>query len=404
MKVLFISTYSYPRKIPSDKQFLNDLIDALPGDVEPAIWTLNDDVACPMKMILIGSKNVLFANRPFSFFGHRVAGGTLPLSRLHPLDYRMDRLTFASFLLSASYSLFKSLNGSLREMISTHNPQVVHFVDDLGPAIWLLRLAYPAIIITCSKPVIPSKSAKWNLLYRMRTKIGLNAADTVIAFTDICRENLKKIGVKSQIVTIPWGIKLPRTGGVDRLSVRSQIGCCDEDFLTICSPRNVNILLEQCILQCASFAANPRYKYIFLIRPTMWNDSYSKLSNGNIRLMRSPSNYLDIIESSDLLFAPQGRQHYTALPPLLWIEALARGIPIITERNPGVDSVIRDGYNGFLFDFSDADSMVAAFEKVGDPILRRRMKDNARKGVIGIYDIDLIAEQYDILWKSLLTK
>jgi glycosyltransferase involved in cell wall biosynthesis len=75
--------------------------------------------------------------------------------------------------------------------------------------------------------------------------------------------------------------------------------------------------------------------------------------------------YLDILQVSSLHI-------YLTYPFVLsWsmLEAMAAGVPVLGSATPPVQEVIRDGENGFLFDFFDIDGLA---DKALDLIARRR--------------------------------
>jgi glycosyltransferase involved in cell wall biosynthesis len=86
--------------------------------------------------------------------------------------------------------------------------------------------------------------------------------------------------------------------------------------------------------------------------------------------------------------------------PLVVMEALAMGAPVIASRVAGIPDVISDGYNGVMVPPKDADSLSKTIHKLTyDPELRERMSYNARrtindrfsweniaKGVLRVYD------------------
>ena len=65
-------------------------------------------------------------------------------------------------------------------------------------------------------------------------------------------------------------------------------------------------------------------------------------------------------------------------------EAHASGLPVVAPRAGGPIDLVDDGANGFLFDPSDDAHLRAAVEVlVGNPVLRLRMGETGRRGVVG---------------------
>jgi len=89
--------------------------------------------------------------------------------------------------------------------------------------------------------------------------------------------------------------------------------------------------------------------------------------------------------------------------PVSVIEALASGTPVVANRVGGVPDVVRDGVDGFLVEPGDVET---AAERVatlaGDPSLRARLGESARKRVLGRYSVERLVDDVDRLYRSLL--
>jgi len=97
--------------------------------------------------------------------------------------------------------------------------------------------------------------------------------------------------------------------------------------------------------------------------------------------------YVDILQVSSL-------HVYLTYPFVLsWsmLEAMAVGVPVLGSVTPPVQEVIRDGENGFLFDFFDIDGLA---DKALDLIARRReiipIGLNGRATVVRDYDFETV--------------
>jgi glycosyltransferase involved in cell wall biosynthesis len=69
--------------------------------------------------------------------------------------------------------------------------------------------------------------------------------------------------------------------------------------------------------------------------------------------------------------------------PLVVLEALAAGVPVVATRHAGIPEVVTDGVNGRLVESGDVDGMAAAIgELAGSERLRRRIGDEARRTIV----------------------
>ena len=75
------------------------------------------------------------------------------------------------------------------------------------------------------------------------------------------------------------------------------------------------------------------------------------------------------------------------------LEAMAMGLPVVANPDGGTADQIADGVSGYLV--QDPASMAARVESLlRDPVLRRRMGDDARKTVRERFSIDRMVEHY----------
>lgn len=81
--------------------------------------------------------------------------------------------------------------------------------------------------------------------------------------------------------------------------------------------------------------------------------------------------------------------------PVVIIEAMACGTPVITTRIPGPRDMIREGYNGYLVNPSDSKDLSKLISSVfSDEDKLRQMQLNARQEAVEKYSWDRILELY----------
>lgn len=91
--------------------------------------------------------------------------------------------------------------------------------------------------------------------------------------------------------------------------------------------------------------------------------------------------------------------------PVVIVEAMACGLPVISSRLSGIPEIVLDGVNGFLTEPGDAAAIARAVETLAnDPDLRRRFGEAGRCKVEAEFDEDMSAKQLKDLfaggWKS----
>jgi glycosyltransferase involved in cell wall biosynthesis len=89
--------------------------------------------------------------------------------------------------------------------------------------------------------------------------------------------------------------------------------------------------------------------------------------------------------------------------PVVVIEALAAGCPVVATSVGGVPDVIRDGVDGFLVAASDIEQLAERLARLAaDPELRARMGEAGRESVPRRYAVERLVGDVDELYRSLI--
>jgi len=88
---------------------------------------------------------------------------------------------------------------------------------------------------------------------------------------------------------------------------------------------------------------------------------------------------------------------------LVGLEAMASGLPIISSRIPGMEKIVVDGYNGFLFNVGDVEKlrkyMILLLKE--DVDLAKRMGERSRKIVESQYSWEQVTKKTISLYKEI---
>lgn len=77
-------------------------------------------------------------------------------------------------------------------------------------------------------------------------------------------------------------------------------------------------------------------------------------------------------------------------------EAMVKGRAVVASAVGGLRLQVRDGHNGLLVDPADLDGVRAALIRLlDDPVLRREIGERARAGVLELYSMRRLAEDYE---------
>jgi glycosyltransferase involved in cell wall biosynthesis len=87
--------------------------------------------------------------------------------------------------------------------------------------------------------------------------------------------------------------------------------------------------------------------------------------------------------------------------PLVILEAMAHGLPIVTTNCIGVSEEVRFGENALLFDFTDADDLANQLDQLlSDDVRRRAMAQRSREIIDGLLTYDEMIDQFEALLLS----
>jgi glycosyltransferase involved in cell wall biosynthesis len=91
--------------------------------------------------------------------------------------------------------------------------------------------------------------------------------------------------------------------------------------------------------------------------------------------------------------------------PVVAIEALAAGRPVVATRVGGVPDVVEDDADGMLVRVGDIEGITDALERLAhDPELRRRLGEAGRERTIPRYRVERLVDDVDALYRELLSE
>jgi len=232
-----------------------------------------------------------------------------------------------------------------------------------------------------------------------------------IAFTRTQAESYRRLGIKN-IRIIPHGID------TTPFEMRAQ---CDNKIEEKYGLDSFNILCVGVI--------DPRKGQLFLIKsmPTILKEyphtklllvgrTYNKCQKGYLRTARFYINKMgledkvkllndvpksDLIQlylSSSLFVLPTQAEMFG----LVFLEAMAAGLPIISTNKPHLKEILGNGEAGILIEREQKSIENAILSLLGDSVLRRRLGNNGKKVVEQKYRLDKVIQQHWNLYQELL--
>jgi glycosyltransferase involved in cell wall biosynthesis len=163
----------------------------------------------------------------------------------------------------------------------------------------------------------------------------------------------------------------------EKSEVRIKLNLQPEDFILIYPARieynkGQDILLDH---YNEIMKINPKIKILILGMPfgTDGEVIASRMKEyQNFIVLPEQASALDYIFASDLLIFPSRAE---AMPRTI-LEAMAFGIPVLASNVDGIPELIKDGFNGFLFDIENPETLV---EKLSTMINNYKMLEDFSK-------------------------
>lgn len=246
----------------------------------------------------------------------------------------------------------------------------------------------------------------WFVLLREAWNFGRGRRPYLVAISrGVAQEYERYYGVPAErIFFIPNGVDRARYRPADdRAALRRELGLPERERLLLFvghefARKGLRLVIEG-LASCRS-AAQPVLLVVGADRPGAYRDRARALGVADrVRFLGPRSDLWRLYPACDLFVF---LSNYEACP-LVGLEALASGLPILTTRVNGMEDFVRDGENG-LFVERDAQAFAAALERLlDDDGLFARLQANARPSSEP-YDWPRIAQQYREAFERILAE
>jgi glycosyltransferase involved in cell wall biosynthesis len=248
---------------------------------------------------------------------------------------------------------------------------------------------------------------------------SLKSIDRVVAMTQAMEESFLALEVpESRIVRIPNGANLDRfRKDFDRVKIRTQLGISKTETVFITVGRyhlkKGHDLIPRIALNLK--AQGKRFKWILvgqgvsilksdverlgLLNDIILHEKIRFGSNSARDTFSVPSeDLIAILKSCDVFIFPTRLEGF----PMVTIEAMAAGLPIVTTNSPGTGELFQHEHTAMLSDVDDIAAIVQNITEVmSDENLRKRLSRNGLQEVWK-YDIDVVVRRYVALYEKLL--
>ena len=293
----------------------------------------------------------------------------------------------------------------VRRLVAERSITNIHLMDNFGPAMHLLQHWVSPVPVSVSAMGYYARSP----LHDSYLQLCYRGLDAVIPFSEAYRKKLLELGLLEQrLHVIPWGIDVASVGEAATPEEREDLKHSLEipsgrklvlwtGFIQQIKEKELYVSLEiaQNLIQCRN-----DMHFVFALKPGCCHPSYRRFATPRIRLLATTNEvFLRFLRAADYLLSPVTNTRSIVTPPLTWIEAMAVGVPVVTNQLPGVEAIVLPGENGFV-----AESM-AAIPALLDTALshenKERIRKNAREYVLTHYTVAQSAIGYQTLWQKL---
>ncbi|MGI0132387.1 MAG: glycosyltransferase family 4 protein [Thermoplasmata archaeon] len=289
---------------------------------------------------------------------------------------------------------------AVREKAHDQHADVVHFVDNLGPAVWpfVARLEIPAFAsaITYDPRYV---------FYDSFLRASFEGFSGVGATSDTFRERLVEIGLpRRRLRTVRWGADPNEyVPAPDRAALKAKLGLPPTTPLVFWAGYIQQIteadfrLAYRAVVEARRTV--PELVAYFCFKPAHFRPSFHDLSGPNIRLVGDGASFALARSAADLFLSPVTRGRSILAPPLTWVEAMMQGLPILTTPCGAASEILDHGRAGEAVEWDRLSARIV--ELVRDPTRLSDLRTRARDWAAANYSLEHSADALNALWHEL---
>lgn len=308
---------------------------------------------------------------------------SLMARRAHRAGWLLDR---AADLGARTLALPSPRDPAFGEVITrflrTHPAEIFHCHVGTGCENWdgvrLARAAgTPAVLQTQHLPYLVAHPRKRRAYHR-----AIEEVDRLIAVSDGLRRTYERIGVPpGRFVTVPNGVA-PLSRRASREEARRALGLRPEQPVVLTVGR-LTRMKAQCHLIDAVPALAARFPGLAVVlvgdgplRGALAEQAAALGVAGNVWLPGHRDDARSLLAAADVFVLPSRHEGM----PLVALEAMEAGLPVVATRVIGSSEAVDDGVTGMLVRPADPAALGAALARLlADPTLRRRQGTAGRR-------------------------
>lgn len=285
------------------------------------------------------------------------------------------------------------------------NPDIVHCqTAQMGPPCLLAKkmLGIPYIVFGHGSDIYLSWKFKKTI-----SKTIFSSAGAVVALTNHMKNAMAKY-CKKEIIIIPNGASMEDFGGLSKETARTKLKISPQEKVILFVGRIITLkgveYLVEAFLTVKKKIQN--VKLFLLGEGEQFQEvqsivKKSKLVNeviftGNVPVEDIPC----YMAASDIFVLPSLSEGF----PLVIIEAMASGLPIVATKVTGLPEIVKDGENGFLVEAKNPD-------QIAEKVLLLLKDDNLRERISKInkerskeYSLENVVDKLEKIYLEIINK
>lgn len=305
----------------------------------------------------------------------------------------------------------------LRDLIATRRPDVLHtHTAKAGATGRLAALAAGAdrpraIVHTYHGHVLSGYfSRRWEHVFRLIERVLAYAAGTLVAVSDEVRDDLVRFRVapRGRFAVVPYGFELPAWSAADdeaRGRLRKELGAGEEQLVVGWAGRLTAIKRPLDLVHTLRALVDDGADALLVLvgdgedRPEVEALAAELGVADRCRLVGFQKRVRDWYAAFDVLLLTSANEG----TPVVAIEALAAGRPVVATRAGGTGTVVAHGESGYLEEIGDTGALAGRLAALArDPELRERLGAAGAEDVRSRFTVARMADEIDAVYARLL--
>jgi glycosyltransferase involved in cell wall biosynthesis len=237
-------------------------------------------------------------------------------------------------------------------------------------------------------------------------------ADWIVAISDSTADHLRSLGLEN-VVRINAGVDVEHFSSCSASSsLRQQLGLLPESAVILFSGEYSRMgsierllgVMPKVLAQCPNshfvFACRIKSQRDLLIEAELRQIVREVASSQRVHFLGEVSDFASVLKASDIFLLPVSNMLGKFDTPLTLLEAMATGLPIVSNDIAPVNEILTSGA-GLVVPVGDDSAMIETLVSlVNDEQWRRRVGCAARKAAESRYDIQATVRAYERLYDT----